>query len=40
LIDPGSFRLLDELLQKEVKGSKKIETMSFSALAEEDERID
>jgi ribosome maturation protein SDO1 len=40
LIDPGSFRLLDELLQKEVKGSKKIETMSFSALADGDERID
>ncbi|GAA6012287.1 hypothetical protein JCM10207_002788 [Rhodosporidiobolus poonsookiae] len=39
LIDPGSFRLLDDLLQKEVKGAKKIETMAFSAL-EGDERIE
>ncbi|GAA5908521.1 hypothetical protein JCM6882_001289 [Rhodosporidiobolus microsporus] len=35
LIDPGSFRLLDDLLQKEVKGQKKIETMSFAALGDE-----
>ncbi|GAA5973454.1 hypothetical protein JCM11641_006469 [Rhodosporidiobolus odoratus] len=40
LIDPGSFRLLDELLQTEVKGQKKIETMSFSAVAGEEERIE
>ncbi|GEM10495.1 ribosome maturation protein SDO1 [Rhodotorula toruloides] len=35
LIDPGSFRLIDDLLQKEVKGAKKIETMSFSAVEDE-----
>ncbi|BGP18431.1 hypothetical protein JCM10213_001678 [Rhodosporidiobolus nylandii] len=40
LIDPGSFRLLDDLLQKEVKGAKKIETMSFSAMQGDEERIE
>lgn len=40
LIDPGSFRLIDELLQKEVKGAKKIETMSFVAGVEDDGRIE
>ncbi|GAA5856880.1 hypothetical protein JCM8547_008442 [Rhodosporidiobolus lusitaniae] len=41
LIDPGSFRLLDDLLQKEVKGQKKIETMSFAAVeGGDDERIE
>ncbi|GAA5863734.1 hypothetical protein JCM3774_001236 [Rhodotorula dairenensis] len=39
LIDPGSFRVIDELLQKEVKGPKKIETMSFAAV-EDDGRIE
>lgn len=44
LIDPGSFKLIDELLQKEVKGGKggqgaKIETMSF-AVVEGEERIE
>ncbi|GAA5859511.1 hypothetical protein JCM1840_004647 [Sporobolomyces johnsonii] len=39
LIDPGSFRLIDELLQKEVKGTKQIETMSFS-IAANDERLE
>lgn len=44
LIDPGSFKLLDELLHKEVKAGKgsapaKIETMSFSVV-EGDERIE
>lgn len=37
LIDPGSFKLIDELLQKEVKVGKgsapaKVETMSFSVV--------
>lgn len=37
LIDPGSFKLIDELLEKEVKVGKgsapaKIETMSFSVV--------
>jgi hypothetical protein len=33
LIDPGSFKLLDEMLQKEVKNGKaKVETMSFSVV--------
>lgn len=39
LIDPGSFRVIDDLLQKEVKGPKKIETMSFAAV-EDDGRIE
>ncbi|GAA5854432.1 hypothetical protein JCM3766R1_006345, partial [Sporobolomyces carnicolor] len=39
LIDPGSFRVIDEILQKEVKGPKKIETMAFSAVGD-DERIE
>ncbi|GAA5959531.1 hypothetical protein JCM3765_002358 [Sporobolomyces pararoseus] len=39
LIDPGSFRIIDEILQKEVKGPKKIETMAFSAIGD-DERIE
>ncbi|GAA5987198.1 hypothetical protein JCM5350_003278 [Sporobolomyces pararoseus] len=39
LIDPGSFRVIDEILQKEVKGPKKIETMAFSAIGD-DERIE
>ncbi|ORY42978.1 putative Shwachman-Bodian-diamond syndrome protein [Leucosporidium creatinivorum] len=33
LIDPGSFKLIDEMLQKEVKNGKaKVETMSFSVV--------
>ncbi|GAA6057296.1 hypothetical protein JCM3770_001704 [Rhodotorula araucariae] len=40
LIDPGAFRLIDELLQKEVKGMKKVETMSFVAGVEDDGRIE
>ncbi|GAA5899830.1 hypothetical protein JCM8208_004576 [Rhodotorula glutinis] len=40
LIDPGAFRLIDELLQKEVKGVKKIETISFVAGVEDDGRIE
>ncbi|KWU46061.1 Shwachman-Bodian-diamond syndrome protein, partial [Rhodotorula sp. JG-1b] len=35
LIDPGSFRVIDDLLQKEVKGPKKIETMSFAAVEDD-----
>ncbi|KAI5480895.1 hypothetical protein MNV49_006704 [Pseudohyphozyma bogoriensis] len=44
LIDPGSFRLLDELIQAELKGkgSGKIQTLAFSAVGGEggDERIE
>lgn len=44
LIDPGSFKLIDEILQAEVKGqgSGKIQTLSFSAVGggEGDERIE
>lgn len=41
LIDPGSFKLIDELLQRELKGKggARIETMSFAAL-EGEERIE
>lgn len=43
LIEPGSFRLIDELLQSEIKGKGaergKIETLSFAAVGGE-ERID
>lgn len=31
LIDPGQFRVLNELLQKECKGRGRIETMTFAA---------
>ncbi|KAF8887748.1 SBDS protein C-terminal domain-containing protein [Infundibulicybe gibba] len=31
LIDPGQFRIINELLQKECKGRGRIETMSFAA---------
>ncbi|KAF8060956.1 SBDS protein C-terminal domain-containing protein [Lyophyllum atratum] len=33
LIDPGQFRVINEILQKECKGRGRIETMSFSATA-------
>ncbi|KZP30408.1 Shwachman-Bodian-diamond syndrome protein [Athelia psychrophila] len=33
LIDPSQFRVLNELLQKEVKGNGRIETLSFAATA-------
>ncbi|KAF7797802.1 hypothetical protein EIP86_009007 [Pleurotus ostreatoroseus] len=33
LIDPGQFRVINELLQKECKGKGKIETMTFTATA-------
>jgi ribosome maturation protein SDO1 len=41
LIDPGSFRIINELLQKEVKGKDRarVETLSFAAV-EGDERIE
>lgn len=43
LIEPGSFRLIDEILQNELKGKGadrgKIETLSFAAVVGE-ERID
>ncbi|KAJ3724297.1 Shwachman-Bodian-diamond syndrome protein [Lentinula guzmanii] len=33
LIDPGQFRVINELLQKECKGKGRIETMTFAATA-------
>ncbi|KAG6918696.1 hypothetical protein DXG01_012514 [Tephrocybe rancida] len=33
LIDPGQFRVINEILQKECKGRGRIETMTFSATA-------
>ncbi|KAG6857664.1 hypothetical protein H0H87_010233 [Tephrocybe sp. NHM501043] len=33
LIDPGRFRVINEILQKECKGRGRIETMTFSATA-------
>jgi len=33
LIDPGQFRVINELLQKECKGKGRIETMTFTATA-------
>lgn len=33
LIDPGRFRVINELLQKECKGKGRLETMSFAATA-------
>ncbi|KAK7014775.1 hypothetical protein VNI00_019273 [Paramarasmius palmivorus] len=33
LIDPGQFRVINELLQKECKGKGRIETMTFAAVA-------
>jgi ribosome maturation protein SDO1 len=35
LIDPGQFKVLNELLQKEVKGRGRIETLTFAAVAGE-----
>ncbi|KAK7688212.1 hypothetical protein QCA50_008582 [Cerrena zonata] len=34
LIDPGQFRVINDLLQKECKGRGRIETMTFAATAE------
>jgi ribosome maturation protein SDO1 len=34
LIDPGQFRVINEILQKECKGRGRIETMSFAATAD------
>ncbi|KAF9645034.1 Shwachman-Bodian-diamond syndrome protein [Thelephora ganbajun] len=34
LIDPGQFRVINELLQKECKGKGKLETLTFAATAE------
>jgi len=36
LIDPGQFRVINELLQKECKGKGKLETMTFAATAQTD----
>lgn len=33
LIEPGQFRVINEILQKECKGRGRIETMSFAATA-------
>jgi ribosome maturation protein SDO1 len=35
LIEPGSFRMIDDLLQTELKGKGKIETLSFAAVVGE-----
>jgi ribosome maturation protein SDO1 len=32
LIDPGSFRVLTDLLQKETKGKGRMETLNFAAV--------
>ena len=34
LIDPGQFRVINDLLQKECKGRGRLETMTFTATAE------
>lgn len=34
LIDPGQFRVINELLQKECKGKGKLETLTFTATAQ------
>ncbi|EGN92670.1 hypothetical protein SERLA73DRAFT_116950 [Serpula lacrymans var. lacrymans S7.3] len=34
LIDPGQFRVINELLQKECKGRGRVETLTFAAVAE------
>lgn len=40
VIDPSAFRTINELLQKEVQGRGKLETLSFSAsTAEGDEHL-
>ena len=33
LIDPGQFRIINELLQKECKGRGRLETLTFAATA-------
>jgi ribosome maturation protein SDO1 len=33
LIDPGQFKVLNEMLQKECKGKGKLETLTFTATA-------
>jgi ribosome maturation protein SDO1 len=33
LIDPGQFRIINELLQKECKGRGRLETLVFAATA-------
>ncbi len=33
LIDPGQYKVINELLQKEAKGRGRIETMTFAATA-------
>jgi ribosome maturation protein SDO1 len=34
LIDPGQFRVINDILQKECKGKGRIETVSFAAFAD------
>lgn len=34
LIDPGQFRVINELLRNECKGKGKLETLTFAATAE------
>ena len=39
LVDPGAFKVLSELLQTELKGKGRLETLSFAAI-EGEERIE
>jgi ribosome maturation protein SDO1 len=39
LIDPGQFKVINELLQSELKGKGRLETLSFAAV-EGEERIE
>lgn len=42
LIDPGQFKVINELLQAELKGKDKgrLETLSFAAVEGQEERIE
>lgn len=37
LIDPGQFRVINELIQSELKGKGRLETLSFAAVKDENE---
>jgi hypothetical protein len=39
LIDPGTFRAIDELLQSETKGKGRLETLSLKDVEEGDEAL-
>jgi ribosome maturation protein SDO1 len=40
VIDPGSLRLINELLETETKGRGRVETLSFSSVADGDEALE